>query len=237
MRKCGCRGCTTVNVTLAHFQLTNGDDYESACGGFDGGDARTVMAQRRVCAMCCRPQSACICQWITPVAHVTEVLILQHPLEVDHAKNSARLLHLSLPRSRMLTGEAFDPRGMGAVADSPHYTVLLYPQTPHDPAPVPEPAQLQDLARLRLVVLDGTWRKSRKMLHLSPWLQQLPRLSLEAMPASHYVIRKAHKPGQLSTLEATCAALAQLEGSAEKVQPLLDAFKGFVAQQQNFVPG
>ena len=40
------------------------------------------------------------------------------------------------------------------------------------------PALLHDPSRLRLIVLDGTWRKSRKMLYRNPLLQQLPRLSL-----------------------------------------------------------
>jgi DTW domain-containing protein YfiP len=177
-----------------------------------------------------------MCQWITPVAHAVEVLILQHPLEVDHAKNSARLLHLSLPNSRMLTGEAFDAAQLHAAAQAPKYTVLLYPQAAHDPAPIADPERLRDPAQIRLVVLDATWRKSRKMLHCSPGLQQLPRLSLDDAPASHYLIRKAHKPGQLSTLEATCAALAQLEGDADRFQPVLQAFRGFVAQQLALVP-
>ncbi len=188
------------------------------------------------CAACLRPQGGCICRWVTPTAHETGVLILQHPLEVDHAKNSARLLHLSLPCSRMLTGECFDEAGLRDALQGPEYVVLLYPQTPDDAAPVLDPIQLNDAARVLLVVLDGTWRKSRRMLHRSPLLQQLPRLSLEDVPASGYRIRKAHKPGQLSTLEATCAALAQLEGHAEKYHPLLKAFDGFVAQQLAFVP-
>jgi DTW domain-containing protein YfiP len=164
------------------------------------------------------------------------VLILQHPLEVDHAKNSARLLHLSLPRSRMLAGESFGEGSLQDVLKEPKYNVLLYPQTPQDDAPALDTVQLKDPSRVRLVVLDGTWRKSRKMLHLSPLLRQLPRLSLGDVPASNYLIRKAHKPGQLSTLEATCAALAQLESDPEKYQPLLKAFDGFVAQQLAFVP-
>ena len=96
------------------------------------------------------------------------------------------------------------------------------------------PALLRDPSRLRLIVLDGSWRTSRKMLYRNPQLQQLPRLSLQDMPASHYLIRKAHRPDQLSTLEATCAALMQLESSAEQFQPLLTAFDGFVAQQLGY---
>ena len=66
------------------------------------------MSKRPACVQCLRPQSACICRWITSVAHSVEVLILQHPLEVSNPKGSARLLHLSLPHSRLVTGEVFD---------------------------------------------------------------------------------------------------------------------------------
>jgi DTW domain-containing protein len=171
------------------------------------------------------------------VAHRAEVLILQHPMEAGHAKNSGRLLHLSLMRSRLITGEAFDEAGLtAAMAATPAYTVLLYPPTPEeDQVPVLDVERFKDPANVRLVVLDATWRKSRKMLHLNPLLRRLPRLSLEDVPASAYLIRKAHKAGQLSTLEATCAALAQVEGDADRYQPLLRAFDGFVAQQQAFV--
>ncbi len=171
---------------------------------------------------------------------MADVLVLQHPLEVDHAKNTARLLHLSLPGSRLLVGEAFDGARLQAAWAVPKYTVLLYPAAVATASglapPDPDPQCLQDVQNLRLVVLDATWRKSRKMLHRSPQLQGLPRLSLNAVPASHYRIRKAHQAGQLSTLEATCAALAQLEGDAARWQPLLQAFDGFVAQQLAYLP-
>ena len=212
--------------------------------------------KRKICTTCMRPQSACICRWITPVApaaQMVEVLILQHPLELCNAKGSARLLHLSLPRSRMLTGEVFDAQDLPASpfepdkgANKARYNILLYPPAPdgrQDNAlglsapPTLRPELLQDPAQLRLIVLDGTWRKSRKMLYLNPLLQLLPRLSLQGLPASKYLIRKAHQPDQLSTLEATCAALMQLERSVEKYQPLLAAFDGFVAQQLGYRAG
>jgi len=200
----------------------------------------TVRTNKRaICMACLRPRTACICQWIRPTAHTTEVLVLQHPLEVDHAKNSARLLQLSLAHCAVLVGETFDAQALRAALAVPKYTVLLYPQTASDAPAVPcspDPQRLQDLAQLRLVVLDATWRKSRKMLHLSPLLQQLPRLSLDDVAASRYWIRKAHHSHQLSTLEATCAALAQLDGNPARYQPLLQAFDGFVAQQMAFQP-
>lgn len=209
-------------------------------------------SRRTLCVRCHRPQSTCICPWIAPVVQAVEVLVLQHPLEVNQAKGSARLLHLSLPNSRLVTGEVFAPQELQALltapfqpeaaANRPKYPVLLYPQTPQDLSmgllapPALAPALLRDPAQLRLVVLDGTWRKSRKMLYRNPLLQQLPRLSLCDVPASNYQIRKAHRPDQLSTLEATCTALAQLGCDGARLQPLWAAFNGFVAQQQGYRP-
>jgi DTW domain-containing protein len=197
---------------------------------------------RPACARCLRPQRACICAWITPVVPAVEVVILQHPLEVTQAKGSARLLHLSLAHSRIVIGESFDAAQLRALlyaahapGDAPRHPVLLYPDAEHDAPPLDDNL-LAAPQRLRLIVLDGTWRKSRKMLYRNPLLQRLPRLALHDVPASHYAIRKAHRPDQLSTLEAACHALAQIEGDAQRYVPLLQAFDGFVGQQRAFLP-
>lgn len=208
---------------------------------------QAATTRRPVCQQCLRPQSACICRWATPIPHATEVLILQHPLEVTNAKNSARLLHLCLPGSHLEIGEWFSPERLGALLQPPPSgrTLLLYPGTPDGqtssaPAAPCGEAQAepkpQAATPLRLVVLDATWRKSRKMLHLNPALQALPRLSLDKPPNSRYLIRKAHAPGQLSTFEATFYALMGIEAAPERLLPLLAAFDGFVAQQQACVP-
>lgn len=188
---------------------------------------------RAQCPRCLRPQSACICQWITPTPNQAEVLVLQHPLEVHQAKGSARLLHLSLEKSELITGECFDQQALhGWLHAKGRVNVLLYPATPEaeaEAAPQPLTAVPADPAQVRLVVLDGTWRKSLKMLHLNPMLHQLPRLALQTSAPSQYLIRKAHRPDQRSTLEATCLALQQLESAPERYTPLLAAFDTFVA--------
>lgn len=205
--------------------------------------------RRLCCSTCLRPQRTCICRWITPIRNKTQLLILQHPLEAGHAKGSARLLHLSLQSSRLATGETFAEQALHGLLhgpllhtpDTPAATILLYPDTPDSSAagiaqpPVLEEPELREPQRLRLVVLDGTWRKSRKMLHANPLLQQLPRLPLCDAPASQYLIRKAHGAHQLSTLEATCYALMRLERDDGKYRPLLDAFNGFVEQQRALI--
>lgn len=195
-----------------------------------------------------------------------EVLVLQHPLEVNNAKGSVRLLDLCLQHSRVLTGEVFTAETLmqtlyapadvladiaaDAATDVSNDTrpvaqirpVLLYPDTSLIEAadltlPVAEKYQeSEQMQGLRLVIIDATWRKSRKMLYLNPLLQTLPRLSLEQMPASHYRIRKAHKADQLSSLEACAYALMRLENDEDKYQCLLQAFDGFVDQQLGSIP-
>ena len=191
-----------------------------------------LPARRRQCPRCTRPLAACICRWVAPFDSSVQLLILQHPMEASNAKGSARLLHLSAANSVLLHGERFDPDALhSALCAGGRTPILLYPATQDMAAPLPDAALLANPAALRLVVLDGTWRKSRKMLYQNPVLHALPRLPLTQMPASHYLIRKAHAPDQLSTLEASCHALGQLDAAA-RVLPLLTAFDAFVAHFQ-----
>lgn len=194
--------------------------------------------KRASCVRCLRPASACICRWIAPVESEVALLVLQHPLEVGNAKNSARLLHLSVAGSELVVGESFQAEVLDALLYAGgRDPVLLYPDTSGDPL-LASPAILEaaPASGRRLVVLDATWRKSRKMLYLNPALQRLPRLALADVAPSHYKIRKAHAPHQLSTLEAGAYALGQLEGRKGRYRGLLDAFDGFVAQQIAYVP-
>jgi DTW domain-containing protein YfiP len=174
-----------------------------------------------------------MCALVTPVRNDVEVLVLQHPDEAREAKGSVRLMCLSLARCRVVVGEVFEPAALlellgGDVSSN----ALLYPSDA-----VSSEALTPDGAPRRLVVLDGTWRKSLRMLHANPLLQTLPRWPLRNVPATRYrALRKARLPTQLSTLEATCAALAEVEAASARYQPLLAAFERFVAAGASRAP-
>lgn len=199
--------------------------------------------KRTLCTQCQRPLVRCLCNFVTPLCNRVELLILQHPLEVNNAKNSVSLLSLSLKNSHIKIGERFAEAELQKWLSAGDKTpLLLYPETPEEKslgldaaAPMPD-LTLYSPDQLRLVVIDGTWRKSRKMLYENPLLQGLPRFPLKDTPASIYTIRKAHSENQLSTLEASCYALQQLEQAQIDYAPLLRAFAQFVAQQQAFMP-
>jgi DTW domain-containing protein YfiP len=157
------------------------------------------------------------------------VLILQHPGEVKHALNTARLAALGLVNAELVVGEVFDdlPERLNPTA---YRACLLFPGEdamalrPYSVSD--QPAELPML----LVVPDGTWRKARKLLHLNPLLAALPRVGLARTEASRYRLRKAPGPGALSTLEAIVHALEVLEAPL-RFEALLKPFDALIEGQ------
>jgi DTW domain-containing protein YfiP len=81
-----------------------------------------------------------------------------------------------------------------------------------------------------LVVPDGTWRKARKLLHLNPLLESLPRVVLPDGLVSRYRLRKAPMPGALSTIEAIVHSLNCIESPA-RFDALLKPFEALIEGQ------
>ncbi len=180
---------------------------------------------RPQCLRCLHPLTHCLCPLIPRLDSRTRVLLLQHPSEVNHALNTARLAALGLSNAELLVGEVFDD--LPTLLNRPGYQArLLFPADDAQPlqayAPTDEP--------LLLVVPDGTWRKARKMLHLNPLLAALPRVTLAEGGVSRYRLRKAPGPGALSTIEAIVQALQTLEAPAT-FEALLKPFEALIEGQ------
>ena len=181
--------------------------------------ASSSSSSSRLCPRCER--AACLCTLLPEqaIAHKTELLILQHPDERLQAKGTAPLLRLGLANCKVQVGEVFEPPLDGRL------NVLLYPGSPTEPGVLPPPEHV------RLIVLDGTWRQSRKLMLANRWLANLPRLALDDVePARYAALRRAHRPGQLSTLEASLLALQRLEGE-NRFEPLWQSFERFISMR------
>ena len=186
-----------------------------------------ITPRRPYCPRCALPARTCVCALVTPARNEVEVLVLQHPDEAREAKNSARLLRLSLARCRVVVGDVLEPEVLLSLLDGDvSGTALLYPPD----TKIEGVAPTATVRPRRLVLLDGTWRRSAQMLRANPLLQSLPRWTLQpAGPARYRALRKAARTSQLSTLEATCMALADIESAPARYEPLLSAFDCFVA--------
>ncbi|WP_426427980.1 tRNA-uridine aminocarboxypropyltransferase [Pseudomonas palmensis] len=161
------------------------------------------------CERCLRPQTHCLCALIPRLDSRTRVLLLQHPSEVNHALNTARLAALGLCNAELRVGEVFED--LEQWLTQPGYrTGLLFPGEGAQALQ----AYAGDERPWLLVVPDGTWRKARKLLHVNPLLATLPRVTLGALQPSRYRLRKAPGEGALSTIEAVAQALNVLEAPA-----------------------
>jgi len=177
------------------------------------------------CSRCLRPVARCLCPLIPSLDSRTRVLLLQHPSEVNHALNTARLAALGLNNAQLVVGEVFED--LASLLSPPGYQArLLFPADDAQPLQAYSPGD----HALLLVVPDGTWRKARKLLHLNPLLAALPRVTLAEGSVSRYRLRKAPGPGALSTVEAIVQALQVLEAPAS-FEPLLKPFEALIEGQ------
>ena len=180
---------------------------------------------RPQCPRCLRPATHCLCALIPSLDSRTRILLLQHPSEVNHALNTARLAALGLNNAQLVVGEVFDD--LATLLSPPGYQArLLFPADDAEPLQTYTPSDQP----LLLVVPDGTWRKARKLLHLNPLLAGLPRVTLAGERVSRYRLRKAPGPGALSTVEAIVQALQVLEAPAS-FDALLKPFDALIEGQ------
>ncbi|GAA3576704.1 tRNA-uridine aminocarboxypropyltransferase [Marinobacter xestospongiae] len=163
---------------------------------------------RTLCDLCGLHTRLCVCDACRPVANETAITILQHPSEVGRAKGTVRVLAQCLQSCRICIGESPVELARGGVdTDSLGSGVgLLFPGPDSRPLESAPPSDIN-----HWIVLDGTWRKAAKLVHLNPVLQALPSYHLVAPPPSRYIIRKAPGPGYLATAEAVAHLLATME--------------------------
>ena len=145
-----------------------------------------------------------------------------HALRVSHAPEgiqkgkaaTGRLTHLCLANSELHVGIEFDrdETVQTLLRDPKDFPVLLYPGASARNLSTGQfaPSKLGS-RRLVILLLDATWSGARKMLKLSPSLQALPRVMLDATTRSRYIIIQQPQDGCLSTLEATHEVLLALQ--------------------------
>ena len=175
---------------------------------------------RNLCLHCQRPTNACICDFICDIDNTTPVLVLQHPNEVKHSKGTVALLQRSLSACQVFVGENFSEHTELNELLTHYQGLLLYPSEQAQVLQRPQGRSenfISDCAAHKpklLIILDGTWRKAYRMLMLSPNIQALTQICLPEQLANNgqYLIRKVAKKNALSSLEATCYALALLDG-------------------------
>lgn len=195
---------------------------------------------RLICPTCERASKVCLCPYITPIENRIELGILQHPSEVSQVKGTAKIAQLAFKQCTTWIGEDLDklPELQRWLQDE-KTVFLLYPGIENQAESFEffSMTQIQSgfkFENIKLLILDGTWRKTHKMMMLNTALRGLNRLVLEPTRASAYQIRKQKSASSLSTVEAIYQSYSQLESNSERYQPLLTAFESMQKQQLAF---
>ena len=184
------------------------------------------MSKRPTCKTCQRALSVCLCPHIQQIDNRWPIHILQHPNETRHAIGTAKIVQLSLKNCETHICKQIDPGSNFEQWLEKKNPILIYPGEDAEGLDT-----LQSQPDRTLLLIDASWRKSRRMLLESPQLQKLQRVCIQPNKPSNYKIRKVPDPTSLSTLEAIVEILSELEDDQKKYQPLLDTMDWMINKQ------
>ncbi len=183
------------------------------------------------CPRCLLLADYCLCELVGVASESRpEVLIVRHHWEAFKSTGTARLAGLALSNASILDMAAENPEPVRERLRGLEDAWLLYP----DGAEAPGNRDHERTPPRTLIVLDGTWRQTRKMLRRLPELARFPRFSVspDASGAERDRLREPPRPGALSTLESIGEALARLDSPAAG-QRLLELHQQFVARTRH----
>lgn len=184
-----------------------------------------LCSGRAICARCRRPTGGCYCTHVTPIDTRTRLVLLQHPRERNVAIGTARMASLCLVNSELHVGIDWtrsEPLAR-ALADPGRPPILLYPgEGSIDLVRSPPPGPVT------LVVVDGTWAQTKKVVRTNPVLSALPRYAFIPPRPSEYRIRKEPDDASVATIEALVHALTALEGDEARFAALLAPFRAMI---------
>lgn len=165
--------------------------------------SRTLPSLPGRCHLCYLKVELCLCARIPRVATRFGLVLLRHSREAPKSTNTARIAALALPQAQLWSYDGPTPELDATLRALPAPWLLF-----------PDGEPLQPGAPGTLVVLDGTWRQTRRMFSRVEALQTLRRVSLPPPRIDRERLRRAPSPEGVSTLEAIAAAVALLEGEA-----------------------
>ena len=190
---------------------------------------------RAFCYQCHRAKVACLCGRIEKQPNKIKVIVLQHPDEANNKKATAIKAELGLQQYQRWIGEDFTGHSelTALLADNQGRIAVLFPNESSVPLGG-KSKQAPDLGGIEfLLVIDGTWRKAKKMWQLNQQLHNLLSVSFDEAQVSSYRIRKEPEEGYLSTVESIVFALRALEADDGRYQSMLDLFTEMVDFQIN----
>jgi DTW domain-containing protein YfiP len=155
------------------------------------------------------------------------VTVVAHFRELRKPSNTGRVTVGMLSNSRLVIRGSSNTeqsrRAESSLDDfDPERTLLLFPRT--DAVPLHEVTSAST-GPYELVVPDGTWSQTRRLVRRHAALQRLRAVTVSE-GLTEYLLRRGTVPGFLCTLEAVARALGQLESRTVE-RELLQGFRSW----------
>lgn len=132
-----------------------------------------------------------------------------------------------------------DPALLALLADPQWQPVVVFPAEFVASERVVHTLPMDHTERRPLfILLDATWPEARKMFRKSPYLNNLPVLSLNPVQVSRYQLRRARRSDHLCTSEvaALCLDLAGEPHAAQTLEAYLDVYTHHYLQAKRQLP-
>ncbi|KFC06690.1 hypothetical protein GTGU_02438 [Trabulsiella guamensis ATCC 49490] len=181
----------------------------------------------RRCQRCLLPLRQCLCDTLTTASARSRFCLVMFDTEPMKPSNTGRLIADILPDTDAFQwSRTAPPQALLDLVRNPDYQpVVVFPASYADP----ERQVISTPARGKpplFIMLDGTWTEARKMFRKSPWLDNLPLISVDLSRVSAYRLREVHAEGQYCTAEVAIALL-DLAGDTDAAAALGDHFDRF----------
>ncbi len=167
--------------------------------------------KRSLCKKCGYPLKTCVCSVVQHTPLPIRIIIFQHPKEVKHAKNTARLAKLVSPSIELIN--VADAKLMQETMEklSRKNALVLFPSV--------NSSAIEFLSEARsdndclnnkittLIFIDASWKQAYGLWQKHRILRECIQGHFANPPRGNYRIRKAAKSSQLSTIEAIAYTL------------------------------
>ncbi len=196
---------------------------------------------RKRCYRCYRPQSSCMCRYITKMQTKTKFVILMHAKEFKKIKNgTGHFSHLSLENSELFVGIDFsDNRRINEiVSDANNDCYVLFPSKKSQP--LNDTVIHHDKRQTVIFLIDSTWACAKKIMRVSQNITNLPHISFYHDRVSAFHIKEQPSEICLSTMESIHCVLELLNAqkketiAQEKMENFLNPFHEMVAYQMQY---
>lgn len=202
--------------------------------------------KRERCAGCRLVPTHCMCAQRPSVPTRAGVCLLMGGIEALKPSNTGWLVAdvvadtFAFGWSRTAT----DPALLALLRDARWQPLVVFPGEYAAPERVMHTLQAPGASgegagkRPLFILLDGTWAEARKIFARSPYLADLPVLSLRPEARSAYKLRRSRRDDHLCTVEvaALCLALAGEPVAAQTLTAYLDVFTHHYLQARNQLP-